>query len=315
MDLVIAILEMILFPGVFFVTILSLLYEWLDRKIYARLQHRYGPLYTGPSGILQPLADIVKLLSKEDIEPEVADRWIFRLAPITLLTLPLTASMYIPMLELGRGLVSFEGDLVLVLLLLTLYSVSIVLAAWASGSRFSSVGGIRTAIQLFSFEIPLVISILTPSIKAGTLSIGGLVLWQSRNLPFIILQPIGFIVAFLCFIGELERIPFDIPHAETELVAGWATEFSGRKLALIRLSMDVELLVASMLLACVYLGGGSGPLLPPILWLILKSIVILALMSNVRALLARFRIDQAARGAWLILTPLALIQTLLAVTL
>lgn len=315
MDLVITILEMILFPGVFFVTILSLLYEWLDRKIYARLQHRYGPLYTGPSGILQPLADIVKLLSKEDIEPEVADRWIFRLAPITLLTLPLTASMYIPMLELGRGLVSFEGDLVLVLLLLTLYSVSIVLAAWASSSRFSSVGGIRTAIQLFSFEIPLVISILTPSIKAGTLSIGGLVLWQSRNLPFIILQPIGFIVAFLCFIGELERIPFDIPHAETELVAGWATEFSGRKLALIRLSMDVELLVASMLLACVYLGGGSGPLLPPILWLILKSIVILALMSNVRALLARFRIDQAARGAWLILTPLALIQTILAVTL
>ncbi|MBS7641872.1 NADH-quinone oxidoreductase subunit H [Candidatus Bathyarchaeota archaeon] len=315
MDYIIFILEMIIFPGVLFVTILSLIYEWLDRKIYARLQHRYGPLYTGPSGILQPLADIIKLLSKEDIEPEVADRWIFRLTPIALLTLPLTASMYIPMLELGRGLVSFEGDLVFVLLLLTLYSVSIVLAAWASTNRFSSIGGIRTAIQLFSFEIPLVISILTPSIEAGTLSIGGLVLWQSRNLPFIIMQPIGFIVAFLCFIGELERIPFDIPHAETELVAGWATEFSGRKLALVRLSMDVELLVASMLLACVYLGGGSGPLLPPILWLILKSIIILALMSNVRALLARFRIDQAARGAWLILTPLALIQTLLAVTL
>ncbi|MEM1559679.1 MAG: complex I subunit 1 family protein [Candidatus Bathyarchaeia archaeon] len=315
MDYIIFILEMIIFPGVLFVTILSLIYEWLDRKIYARLQHRYGPLYTGPSGILQPLADIIKLLSKEDIEPEVADRWIFRLTPIALLTLPLTASMYIPMLELGRGLVSFEGDLVFVLLLLTLYSVSIVLAAWASTNRFSSIGGIRTAIQLFSFEIPLVISILTPSIEAGTLSIGGLVLWQSRNLPFIIIQPIGFIVAFLCFIGELERIPFDIPHAETELVAGWATEFSGRKLALVRLSMDVELLVASMLLACVYLGGGSGPLLPPILWLILKSIIILALMSNVRALLARFRIDQAARGAWLILTPLALIQTLLAVTL
>ncbi|MCS7113020.1 MAG: complex I subunit 1 family protein [Nitrososphaerota archaeon] len=314
MDLISTILEMTIFPGVLFVTMLSLIYEWLDRKIYARLQHRYGPLYTGPSGILQPLADIVKLLSKEDIEPEVADKWILRLTPIVLLTLPLAASMYIPMLKLDRGFVSFEGDLVFILLLLTLYGVCIVLAAWASTNRFGSIGGIRTAIQLFSFEIPLVISLLAPSIDVGTLSIGGLILWQSRNLPFILLQPIGFIVAFLCFIGELERIPFDIPHAETELVAGWMTEFSGRKLALIRLSMDVELLIASMLLACVYLGGGAGPILPPIVWLILKSIMILALMSNVRALLARFRIDQVARGAWMILTPLALIQTLLSAT-
>jgi len=314
MDVVVTILKMAIFPGVLFVVALSLFYEWLDRKIYARLQHRYGPLYTGPSGILQPLADFIKLLSKEDIEPEVLDKGVFRMMPVILLTLPLIASMYIPMLELSRGLASFEGDLVFVLLLLTLYSLSIVLAAWASTNRFSIVGGIRTAIQLFSFEIPLVVSLLAPSIDAGTLSIGGLILWQSENLPFILLQPIGFIVAFLCFIGELERIPFDIPHAETELVAGWITEFSGRKLALIRLSMDVELLVASMLLACIYLGGGAGPILPPIVWLILKSLVILALMSNVRALLARFRIDQAARGAWRILTPLALIQTLLAAT-
>jgi len=315
MDLFLTILEMTIFPGVLFIAVLSLIYEWLDRKIYARLQHRYGPLYTGPSGILQPIADIIKLLSKEDIEPEIADKTVFRIAPIILLTLPLTASMYIPMLEIGRGIVSFEGDLVFVLLLLTLYSISIVLAAWASTNRFGVIGGIRTAIQLFSFEIPLVISLLTPSIDAGTLSIGGLTLWQSRNMPFIILQPIGFIVAFLCFIGELERIPFDIPHAETELVAGWITEFSGRKLALIRLSMDVELLIASMLLACIYLGGGSGPILPPIVWLILKSLIVLALMSNVRALLARFRIDQVAKGSWRILIPLALIQALLAATL
>lgn len=311
---ILTVFEMILFPGVVFLVFLAFLFEWVDRKIYARLQNRYGPLYTGPSGVLQPIADFVKLLSKEDVEPEVVDKGVFRLTPILLLTFPLAACMYIPMLDATRGLAWFEGDLVFVILLLTLYDLTVVLAAWASSNRFSSVGGLRTAFQLFGFEIPLVVAILAPSIEARTLSVGGLVGWQAGRLPFILVQPLGFVVAVVSFIGELERIPFDIPHAETELVAGWLTEFSGRKLALIRLSFDVELLFASMLIACVFLGGGVGPVLPPIVWLLVKSLVVLALISNVRALLARFRIDQVVRGSWRILLPLALIQTLIAAT-
>jgi NADH-quinone oxidoreductase subunit H len=303
------ILQITIFPGIAFVIVLSLFLQWLSRKFYARLQNRYGPLHTGLAGILQPLADLIKLLSKEDIEARTVYKVPFRLLPIFLLTIPLMATMYVPMAEPFKGIVSFEGDLVFVIFLLTLYAVLVFLAAWSSGNPYSILGGVRTAMQLLGYEIPLAIALLAPAIKVGTLSIGGIVAWEGRNLPFILLQPLGFVVALVGFMAELEIVPFDIPEAKTELVAGWQTEFSGRKLALIRLSRDVELVFVSSLIVALFLAGPAGPSpIPPIFWFLVKVIAIVFIVSNLKALFARFRIDQMIRGSWKLLLPLALLQ-------
>ncbi|MEM3693456.1 MAG: complex I subunit 1 family protein [Candidatus Bathyarchaeia archaeon] len=306
------IIQMMVFPGIAFVMALSLFLQWLNRKLYARLQNRYGPLHTGFAGILQPLADFIKLLAKEDIEMRAVYKAPFRILPILLLTIPLTATMYIPMADPFSGIVGFEGDLVFVLFLLTLYAILVFLAAWSSGNPYSILGGVRTAVQLLGYEIPLAIVLLAPGIKAKTLSIRGIVEWQGLNLPFIIIQPLGFVVAIVGFMAELEIVPFDIPEAKTELIAGWQTEFSGRKLALIRLSRDVELALASSLIVALFLGGPSGPLpFPPIGWFLAKIVAIVFIISNLRALFARFRIDQMIRGSWKLLLPIALLQVAL----
>ncbi|MEM2905407.1 MAG: complex I subunit 1 family protein [Candidatus Bathyarchaeia archaeon] len=310
MDLV-KLAEMILVPGMVFLVFLGFFFEWLDRKFYARLQNRYGPLHTGFAGILQPLADFVKLLAKEDIEPEAVDKSIFRATPIVLLAIPLLASLFVPMVDM-KAVINFEGDLVFVIFLLVMYAVSVFLAAWSSTSPYSTVGGVRAAYQLLGFEIPLTIALLTPAIKAESLSISGIAQWQATNLPFILLQPLAFGVAILCLLAELEQVPFDIPEAKTEIVGGWQTEFSGRKLALLRLSADVELVLAASLVTALFLGGPSGPSpIPPIVWFLVKSIVVVFIFSNLRALFARFRIDQMVHGNWKYLVPLAALQVMM----
>ena len=304
--------EMIIFPGILFLILLGFFYEWVDRKFYARLQNRYGPLHTGPGGLFQPFADFVKLLAKEDIEPEAVDKHAFRAMPIILLALPLMAAMYVPITEIGGAIASFEGDLVFIVFILTMYAVSVFLAAWSSTNPFSILGGSRAVIQLLGFEIPLALVLFTPAIKAKTLSINGITLWQVQNLPFMLLQPIGFTVALICFLAELEKVPFDIPEAKTEIVAGWQTEFSGRKLALIRLSADVEMVLAASLITAIFLAGPSGPwFIPPFIWFLIKTTAVILIFSNLRTLFARFRIDQMVGGSWKYLLPLALIQVAL----
>jgi len=302
--------EMILAPGIVFLIFLGLFFEWLDRKFYARLQNRYGPLHTGFAGILQPFADLVKLLAKEDIEPEAVDKPVFRAMPILLLSIPLLAALFVPMIG-TEAVISFEGDLVFVVFLLAMYAVCVFLAAWGSTNPYSTVGGLRAAFQLLGFEIPLSIALLAPGIKAASLSISRIASWQSAKLPFILLQPVGFGVTVLCLLAELERVPFDIPEAKTEIVAGWQTEFSGRKLALLRLSTDVELVLAASLVTALFLGGPSGPWAPSIAWFLIKAIAVVFLFSNLRALFARFRIDQMVHGTWKYLVPLALLQVVL----
>lgn len=305
--------QMILVPGMAFLVFLGLFFEWVDRKFYARLQNRYGPLHTGWAGMLQPLADFVKLLAKEDIEPEAVDKSTFRATPILLLTIPLLAALFVPITGM-EAVVSFEGDLVFVLFLLVMYAVGVFLAAWSSTSPYSTIGGVRAAFQLLGFEIPLTIALLTPAIKASSLSISGIAQWQASgsNLPFILLQPVGFSVAILCLLAELEQVPFDIPEAKTEIVGGWQTEFSGRKLALLRLSADVELVLAASLVTALFLGGPSGPWpIPSIVWFFVKAVFVVFIFSNLRALFARFRIDQMVHGNWRYLVPLALLQVVL----
>lgn len=306
-----SILSIIIFPGFLFLIMISFIYEWIDRKFFARIQARYGPLYTGPSGILQPFADFLKLLSKEDLVPAIAEKFIFSITPILYASIPLIILSIIPIN--GRALISFEGDIIFIMFLSAMVTLSVFLAGWSSMGSFSRVGSVRSALQMLSYEIPFGLSLIGPAIVAKSLSLSKIVEWQISNSAwFLWLQPIGFAVMLISLLAELERIPFDIPEAETEIVAGWMTEYGGRKLALLRLGKNLELLMASMLISSVYLGGGVQLyFIPPVVVLLIKSTIVLMMTSFIRAIFARFRIDQVTSGMWSYLLPLMIFQIML----
>ena len=312
METMISILQILVFPGALFLFALAFFYEWIDRKFFARVQNRYGPLYTGPFGILQPLADFLKLLSKEDIVPLAADKLLFTLTPIIYSTLPLTMLFVVPIAN-QTSLIAFEEDLIFVMFVFTLIVVAVFLAGYGSTSRFSMIGGVRAALQMLGYEIPMGLAMIGPAIAAGSLSISNVVRWQQNSLSWIVwLQPLGFAVFVTCLLAELEFVPFDIPEAETEIVAGWRTEFSGRKLALFRLGRDLELVLASGLIASLYLGGAQQAwLVPPVVTFLIKTVFAVLLLSFLRAVFARFRIDQMLSGMWKYLVPLAILQVAL----
>ncbi|MEA2089800.1 MAG: complex I subunit 1 family protein [Thermoproteota archaeon] len=307
-----ALIRILFFPGFLFLIALAFFYEWIDRKFFAKLQNRYGPLYTGPAGLLQPFADFIKLLSKEGITPQAADKFMFRCAPIFFVSLPLLTLFLVPVVS-PNALISFEGDLIFVMFSFTLVAVTVFIAGWSSVNRFSTIGSVRAAFQMLGYEIPMTLAMVGPAITAKTLSISQIVNWQAEHTNwFVWLHPLGFAVFMLCSLAELEWVPFDIPKAETEIVAGWATEFSGPKLALIRLGKDLELVLAAALITSLFLGGANGWLtIPPVIIFLLKTTFAVVLLTSLRALFARFRIDQMITGAWQYLLPLVILQIIL----
>ncbi|MEM3437148.1 MAG: complex I subunit 1 family protein [Nitrososphaerales archaeon] len=309
-------LQILIFPGILFAIFLAFIYEWLDRKIYAKLQNRVGPLYTGPMGILQPFADFIKLLAKEDIVPNEVDKPLFNALPIVALTLSLMGFLALPIIGL-RGIISFNGDLIFLIVLMTLICIVVIYAGVSSSNRFSIVGAERAALQLLGYEIPMMLSAVSVGILANSMWVYDIVSIQSNNVWFLIGPGIlGFAIFIICGQAELERIPFDIPEAETEIVAGWLTEFSGRKLALFRLTRNVELLYLSGLAVTLFLGGPSGPIisgLEPILYpiyFLLKTLFVLFLLTTLRALFARLRIDQMVNFSWKYLIPISILHIL-----
>ena len=308
----IEIAEILIFPGFLFLLILALFYEWIDRKFFARVQNRRGPVFAGPAGLFQPVADFLKLLSKEDIVPLACDKLLFDATPIFYLALPLTALFIVP-IATQTGLVAFEGDLIFMMFIFALIAVTVFLAGWSSMSRFSIIGAVRAALQMLSYEIPLALAMIGPALAAGSLSISAIAQWQSNNMSWgLWLQPIGFGTAIVCMLAELESVPFDIPEAETEIVAGWRTEFSGRKLAMFKLGRDLELVLASALITALFLGGAQQiGVIPPIVTFLVKTIPIILLFSFLRGIFARLRIDQMTGGMWKYLLPIAILQLLL----
>lgn len=311
-ETIIYLAQVLIFPGFLFIILLAFFAEWIVRKITGRIQNRLGPTYAGYMGILQPIADFIKLLRKEDITPTTADKLFFLIFPIMYFSLPLTAFSLIPMTGV-QALTYFEGDLILLAFIFAIITAMVFLGGFSSGSIFSIVGGVRAATQLLGYEIPLVFTLLCPAIPAGNFSLTMIVEWQQNNSWIVWTQPIGFGIILTCMLAELELTPFDAPEAETEIVAGSITEFSGVKLALIRLGKNIELVLASSLISALYLGGPEQFwILPPIIIFLIKAFVILFLMVSFRAIFARFRIDQILVGMWKYLIPLAIIQFLLA---
>ncbi|MEM2776661.1 MAG: complex I subunit 1 family protein, partial [Candidatus Bathyarchaeia archaeon] len=228
-------LKLIIFPGFIFIIFLSLFYEWIDRKFYAKLQNRVGPLYTGPFGLLQPLADFIKLLSKEDITPAAVDKLFFISAPLLALALMLTGALFLPVMN-TFGIISFNGDVIAAIAIMTLFCILVFLSGLGSLNRFGIVGAERAVSQLLGYEIPMTLAIASVALTANSLKISEIVLKQSSWWFIFGPQALGFAIFIIAAQAELERVPFDIPEAEQEIVAGWITEFSGRKLALFRLA-------------------------------------------------------------------------------
>ena len=288
---------------------------WVERKLLGRFQVRFGPNRAGKFGFFQPLADIIKLVTKEDTVPGEADRSIFLLSPAVI---ALTTLLLFAVVPFGEGLTfrgrtipmviaDFNVGILYVFALLSIGVYGVALGGWASNSKYSLLGGIRGAAQMISYEIPLVLSLIPVIMLAGSFSLVDIVNAQARY-PFIVVQPVSFALFFLSAAAEIKRIPFDLPEAENELVAGYHTEYSGMRFGLYFLGEYISLIVLGSLVAVFFGGGWRGPFFPPLVWFIIKVWIVIFFMIWMRGALPRLRYDQLMRLGWKVLIPVALLN-------
>lgn len=335
------------FPGFGFAALLAAATIFVERKMLAKMQLRVGPFYCGKvEGLLQLMGDGLKLISKEIIIPAKADKPIFIAAPLLFVG---TAAAFVALIPVAPGWVVADAEigLIAVFAVIGFFPIITVLSAWSANSKFPFIGGIRALHQMVSFEIPLILSCLGVVILTGTLNLSEIVLSQGF-FPWIVFLPIGAIVFFICALAELERIPFDLPEAESEIVAGWLTELSGMMYGLVQLGSYVKLYAFAALFVVLFLGGWSGPMLwPPfpeeiitegivagpvtvkipglplftqetlngILWFVLKTAGVIFFILLPRGVMPRIRIDMLLEIGWFRLIALAFVNIFIALGL
>jgi NADH-quinone oxidoreductase subunit H len=302
MNAMASLLSLLVFPAGLTLIVFGMFYEWIDRKLIARFQNRVGPRW------FQPFADMVKLFAKEQIIPSVANPVLFFGLPMVAVTGALTAAVYVPLVGFAP-VGSFQGDLIVTIYLLSLLTLGMGLAGWNTSSRFSLIGATRALTQLFAYEAPFLLALLGPALAAGSWQISTINEYAQHHW-FAISQPIGFIVALIGLMGKLELPPFDAPEAETEIVAGALTEYSGRGLAMFKIGKSIELIVGITLVSAFYLGGLHG-----VLPFLVKTLAVLFLMAILQSLLTRLRIDQTVGMWWRFGSILVLAQILLTILL
>ncbi len=281
---------------------------WLERRLLALWQDRYGPNRVGPFGLLQVVADMIKIFTKEDWVPPFADRVVFIIAPaiivftgvLTFAVVPMTASI---------GVIDFNVGLLVFLALSSLGSYSVVLGGWASNNKFALLGGLRASAQMISYEVFMGLSVLGVVAMVGSFSLRDIVLAQ-EGLWFIVPQFLGFLVFLVAGLAEMRRLPFDIPEAESELVAGFHTEYSGMKFGRFFVGEYVGVFVISSIVTTLFLGGWLGPWLPGIVWFWLKTFLVMSFIILLRAALPRPRFDQLLSFGWKVMLPIALLNLL-----
>lgn len=281
---------------------------WVERRLLAVWQDRLGPNRVGPFGSLQPFADGIKLFTKQDWIPPFADKWVFVLAPAIIMIAVLMAFAVVPF---APGLVLIDLNIA-VLFFLAMISVnvySIVLGGWASNNKYSLLGGLRAAAQMLTYEVFLGLSIMGTVMLAGSFRLTDIVEAQ-RGLWFVVPQFLGFILFMIAGLAEMHRLPFDLPEAETELGAGFHTEYSGMKFGMFFIGEYLGMVLISAMITVLFFGGWHGPFLPPVIWSLLKMAFFLAFFILLRAALPRPRIDQLMSFGWKILLPLALLNLL-----
>jgi len=335
------------FPGFGFAALLAAATIYIERKFLAKMQLRVGPLYCGKvEGILQLMSDGLKLISKEIIIPAKADKPIFWAAPLLFVG---TAAALVSLIPVAPGWVVADVDvgLLAVFAVIGFFPIITVLSSWASNSKFPFIGGIRALHQMISFEIPLILSLLGIVILTGTLNLTEIVESQ-QHYWWIIFMPIGAIVFFTTLLAELERIPFDLPEAESEIVAGWLTEFSGMMYGLVQLGSYVKLYAFAALFTILFLGGWNGPMVwPPFpeeiitegitmgpvttkipglplldqemlnatLWFVIKTVGVIMVILLPRGVFPRIRIDLLLHTGWYKLIGLAFVNIFIALAL
>lgn len=296
---------MFVFPGFLFLCAIGVCAEYFDRIFHARMQNRKGPPW------FQPVADFIKLSAKEDTVPEEADVFMFKAMPVIAVASAVTAVLYIPLWG-GQALYSFEGDLIIVLYLLTIPTMTFFLAGWYSTSLYAAIGSVRTLTQLFSYEVPLYICVLAPAVLANSWSLSGMTAYYASHPGYWLFNLPGLGVTMVILLGKLEKVPFDIPEAETEIVGGVFTEYTGRFLAFFRMAIDIETVVVASLVSSVFLPFGLG--LPVVIGFVLylvKVALVVAGVSFLRTIFARARIDQMVVFCWKYLAPAAMVQMLI----
>jgi NADH-quinone oxidoreductase subunit H len=279
---------------------------WLERRLLGLWQDRYGPNRVGPFGVLQVLADMIKVLTKEDWIPPFSDRPVFVLSPAIIVVVTVMSFAIIPftpgikVIDLNIGLLFFLG-------MSSLAVYSIAFAGWSSNSKYSLLGGLRASAQLVSYEVYMGLSLMGVVMLADSFNLADIVEAQ-RKVWFFIPQFLGFLVFFIAGIAETHRLPFDLPEAESELVAGFHSEYSGMKFGMFFVGEYIGVALISALTVTLFFGGWHGPFLPPVVWFVLKTLVFICLFVLLRATLPRPRYDQLMSYGWKVMRPLALLN-------
>lgn len=297
---------MISFGMLNFILLMAAVIMYLERKAMGDIQVRYGPMRVGFHGILQPIADMLKIVGKEEIIPNGIDKLIFKVAPFVvfvpacmiLVTLPLSKTLQVRDLSIG---------IFYVIAVITISTVGMIMAGWSSHNKYSMLGGVRAAGQLISYELSLSLVVISVVMLAGTLSMKGIVGAQ-KSLWYILIQPVGFIIFFLGTMAELCRIPFDLPEAESELVAGYFIEYSGIRFMIFLLAEYMNLFTMCAIATILFLGGWNGPFLPGIVWFLIKVYLLILILIWIRGTLPRVRADQLMTLGWKVLLPLSLLN-------
>jgi NADH-quinone oxidoreductase subunit H len=287
------------------VLVVVMLNVFLERRIIGRWQDRLGPNRVGPFGLLQLVADVIKLFTKEDWVPRFADRPVYVLAPTLVMITGMLSFAVIPFAP-AMGIVDLNIGLLLFFGLSSLAVYSVVLGGWASNNKYSLLGGMRAAAQMLSYEVFLALSLAGVVAMAGSLNLREIVLAQQRHGWFVVPQFLGFVVFFIAGIAETHRLPFDLPEAESELVAGFHSEYSSMKFGMFFVGEYVGVTLISAMIVTLFFGGWLGPWLPPLVWFVLKTYFFIVLFFLLRATLPRPRFDQLMAYGWKVMLPLAL---------
>lgn len=286
----------------------SALLIWMERRLLGLWQERFGPNRVGPFGILQSVADMIKMFFKEDWIPPFADKPIFVLAPAIVMLTTLLSFAIVPFSS-GVVIADLNIGVLFFLAMSSLAAYSIVLGGWASNSKFALLGGMRATAQLLSYEIFMGLSLMGVVILAGSFNLREIVDAQ-KELWFVIPQIFGFFIFLIAGLAEMHRAPFDMPEAEAELVAGYHAEYSGMKFGMFFVGEYAGVILISAMIVVLFFGGWHGPWLPPLIWFVLKTLFFIVLVFLIRATLPRLRFDQFLSLGWKVLLPLALVNVL-----
>lgn len=291
-----------------FVLTIVIGFIWFERRFIAPMQLRIGPNRCGPFGLLQPLADAVKVMMKEDIVPAVSDKAVHFLAPILIFVPVLLMFAVIPIQE-GVGLIpDLNVGLLFLVAVGSIETIAVFMAGYSSNNKYALIGAMRSVAMMVSYEMPMALAVVAVVMVTGTLSVQDIVVAQT--IPFALLLPMSFVFYFICALAELQRTPFDLLEAESEIIAGYHIEYSGMKFAMFYLGEYAGAIIQSVIIATLFLSGWKGPILPPFCWFLIKMFAVFGMIIWFRATWPRVRIDQLMGFAWKYMLPLSLINLL-----